>query len=100
MLTDAEAEAIRSGLAAGVRGPVLITWCEQLLRDRAERVACERDTRDLQRVTVDALRAAVRDHGPITLERASSAAKRVVGQLCDARQPRHAFRADRNALGE
>jgi hypothetical protein len=42
MLTDAEAEEIRRGLAAGMRGPVLIKWCEQLLADRDERVGRER----------------------------------------------------------
>jgi hypothetical protein len=44
MLTDAEAEEIRRGLGAGMRGPVLIKWCEQLLADRDERVARERAT--------------------------------------------------------
>ena len=100
MLTDAEAEAIRHGLAAGVRGPVLITWCEQLLRERDERVARERDTRGLERATIGALRAAIQDHGPITLDRTPLAAKRVVRQLCNTRHPRHAFRADWDALEE
>jgi hypothetical protein len=36
MLTDAEAAEIRRGLAAGMRGPVLIKWCGQLLADRDE----------------------------------------------------------------
>jgi len=39
MLTDKEAEEIRRGLAAGMRGPVLIKWCGQLLADRDERRA-------------------------------------------------------------
>jgi hypothetical protein len=34
MLTDKEAEEIRCGLAAGMRGPVLLKWVEQLLADR------------------------------------------------------------------
>jgi hypothetical protein len=42
MLTDAEAEEIRRGLAAGMRGPVLLKWCEQLLADRDERRTRER----------------------------------------------------------
>ena len=45
MLTDAEAEEIRRGLAAGMRGPVLLKWCEQLLADRDEGVALERAAR-------------------------------------------------------
>ena len=45
VLTDAEAEKIRRGLASGLRGPVLIKWVEQLLADRDERVARERATR-------------------------------------------------------
>jgi hypothetical protein len=45
VLTDAEAEEIRRGLAAGMRGPVLLKWCEQLLADRDERVAQERARR-------------------------------------------------------
>ena len=45
MLTDAQADEIRQGLAAGMRGPALLKWCEQLLRDRDERVAGERARR-------------------------------------------------------
>jgi hypothetical protein len=41
-LTDAQANEIKQGLAIGMRGPVLIKWCEQLLADRAERVAEEK----------------------------------------------------------
>jgi len=37
VLTDDEAEGIRRGLAAGMRGPVLIKWCGQFLADRDER---------------------------------------------------------------
>jgi hypothetical protein len=42
MLTDQEAEEIRRGLAAGMRGPVLLKWCELLLTDHDERRARER----------------------------------------------------------
>jgi hypothetical protein len=45
MLTDKEAEEIRRGLAAGMRGPVLLKWCEPLLADRDERSARERAAR-------------------------------------------------------
>jgi hypothetical protein len=41
LLTDAEASEIRVGLALGVRGPILIKWCGQLLADRDERRARE-----------------------------------------------------------
>jgi hypothetical protein len=42
MLTDKEAEAIRRAMAAGMRGPVLVKWCELLLADWDERRARER----------------------------------------------------------
>jgi hypothetical protein len=42
ILSDAQAEEIKQGLAIGMRGPVLIKWVEQLLADRAERVAEEK----------------------------------------------------------
>ena len=42
MLTDAQANEIKAGLALGMRGPVLIKWVEQLLADRADRVAQEK----------------------------------------------------------
>jgi hypothetical protein len=41
VLTDQEAEEIHRGLAADMRGHVLLKWCEQLLADRDERVARE-----------------------------------------------------------
>lgn len=41
VLSDAEADEIRRGLAAGLRGPVLIKWCRLLLADRDERRARE-----------------------------------------------------------
>jgi len=44
MLTDAQANEIKQGLAIGMRGPILIKWVEQLLADRAERVAEEKKT--------------------------------------------------------
>jgi hypothetical protein len=42
VLTDEEADAIRRKLAEGWRGPVLLTWLEQLLQDREERRESER----------------------------------------------------------
>jgi hypothetical protein len=43
VLTDEEAEEIRRKLAEGWRGPVLLTWLEQLLQDREERRLRERE---------------------------------------------------------
>lgn len=37
MLSDAEAEQIRHGLAHGMGGPLLVKWARQLLQDRDER---------------------------------------------------------------
>ncbi len=42
MLTDEEAEEIRTGVKSGLPGPVLSKWVEALLRDRDERVELER----------------------------------------------------------
>jgi hypothetical protein len=36
MLTDADLEEIRQGLRDGLRGPILLKWCEKLLADRDE----------------------------------------------------------------
>jgi hypothetical protein len=41
----------------------------------------------IERAVVGALRAAIRDHGPITPEHIGSAAKRVVGNLKNVRCP-------------
>jgi hypothetical protein len=41
----------------------------------------------IERAVVGALRAAIRDHGPITPEHIGSAAKRIVGNLKNARCP-------------
>jgi hypothetical protein len=41
--TDDEAEAFRRKLAEGCRGPVLLTWLEQLPQDRDERRKQEGD---------------------------------------------------------
>jgi len=38
MLTEEEVERIRKGLREGLRGPVVATWVEKLLRDRDERL--------------------------------------------------------------
>ena len=43
MLSDKEAEEIRSSVEGGTRGPVLLKWIRQLLEDRDERVRRERD---------------------------------------------------------
>jgi hypothetical protein len=42
MLTDAQADEIKQGLASGMRGPVLLKWVELLVADRAGRVAEEK----------------------------------------------------------
>jgi hypothetical protein len=44
VLTDDEAEAIREKLAEGWRGPVILRWLEQLLKDREERRQRERES--------------------------------------------------------
>jgi hypothetical protein len=45
VLTDEQPEDIRLGLASGLRGPVLLKWCEALLADRDERRTRERAQR-------------------------------------------------------
>ena len=85
VLTDEQAEAIRKGLAAGVRGPVLIKWCGQLLADRDARAALDGDREALERAIAGALRSQIHAHGPITLDAIGSATKRVLGQLRNAR---------------
>jgi hypothetical protein len=45
VLSDADADEIRRGLAAGLRGPLLIKWCRLLLADRDERRAREQTMR-------------------------------------------------------
>ena len=47
----------------------------------------ERKERSLERIVAGALRAAIHDHGPITLQTLGSAAKRIVGQLGGAVGP-------------
>ena len=42
MLSDKEAEEIRSSVEGGTRGPVLLKWIRQLLEDRDERVKREK----------------------------------------------------------
>lgn len=44
-----------------------------------------KDDPSLERVIVGALRAAIRDHGPITPETIGSAAKRIAGNLVNAK---------------
>lgn len=43
MLSEEEVREIRDGVKEGLRGPVLLTWVERLLRDRDERVRRERE---------------------------------------------------------
>ena len=38
MLTDREAEEIERGRRGGVGGPVVLTWIDQLLADRRDRI--------------------------------------------------------------
>ena len=45
MLSDKEAEEIKSSVEGGTRGPVLLKWIRQLLEDRAERVKREGQTK-------------------------------------------------------
>jgi hypothetical protein len=49
VLTDEEADEIRRKLAEGWRGPVLLTWLEQLLQDRKERRQREQEREPSQR---------------------------------------------------
>jgi hypothetical protein len=39
MLSDADLEGIRQGLRDGLRGPILLKWCQQLLAERDELAA-------------------------------------------------------------
>jgi hypothetical protein len=47
----------------------------------------ELSSSSIERAVVGALRSAIRDHGPITPEQIGSAAKRIVGNLKNARCP-------------
>ena len=60
MLSDAKAEEIRRGLAAGMRGPVLIKWVRQLLADRDGRRARERAPSSSGRVRLRVPRSGTR----------------------------------------
>jgi len=51
VLTDEEADTIRRKLADGWRGPVLVTWLEQLLQDREERRQRERELESGRRLS-------------------------------------------------
>jgi hypothetical protein len=42
MLSEDEIREIREGLKEGLRGPVLSTWVERLLKDREERIRRDR----------------------------------------------------------
>jgi hypothetical protein len=51
MLSDADLEEIRQGLRDGLRGPILLKWCQQLLAERDElaaRLQAAEATRDSQ----------------------------------------------------
>ena len=50
-------------------------------RTPEKRQTFERLRAELERAIVGALRAAIHDHGPITLENISSATKRILGGL-------------------
>jgi hypothetical protein len=42
MLNEDEVREIREGIKQGLRGPVVVTWVERLLKDREERVRRDR----------------------------------------------------------
>jgi serine/threonine protein kinase HipA of HipAB toxin-antitoxin module len=42
LLSELELEAIRRGLRAGARGPIVVSWVERLLADHDERVRRDR----------------------------------------------------------
>jgi hypothetical protein len=42
MLSEDEVREIREGIKQGLRGPVVVTWVERLLKDRDERVRRDR----------------------------------------------------------
>ena len=42
MLSEDEVREVREGIKQGLRGPVVVTWVERLLRDRDERVRRDR----------------------------------------------------------
>jgi hypothetical protein len=51
MLSDADLEEIRQGLRDGLRGPILLKWCQKLLAERDElaaRLQTLEDARDDQ----------------------------------------------------
>lgn len=43
MLSEAEVEEIRRGVRDGIRGPVMLSWVERLLKDRDERIRRDRE---------------------------------------------------------
>lgn len=42
MLSEDEVREIREGMKEGLRGPVVVTWVERLLKDRDERLRRDR----------------------------------------------------------
>jgi hypothetical protein len=88
LLTEDQLAEIRAGVKEGIRGPVMLKWIALLLEDHHERVRLDGaapTAEGLERAIVGALRAAIHDHGPITAEHLGSAAKRVPGNIANAR---------------
>ena len=42
MLSEDDVREIREGIKQGLRGPVVVTWVERLLKDREERLRRDR----------------------------------------------------------
>ena len=42
MLSEEDVAEIRRGVKEGLRGPVMLTWVERLLKDRDERIRRDR----------------------------------------------------------
>lgn len=43
MLREDEVREIRDGVKEGLRGPIVLTWVDRLLKDRDERVRRDRE---------------------------------------------------------
>jgi hypothetical protein len=43
MLREDEVREIRAGIKEGLRGPIVLTWVERLMKDRDERVRRDRE---------------------------------------------------------
>jgi len=42
MLSQDEVERIKQGVREGIRGPIMLSWIEKLLKDREERLVRDR----------------------------------------------------------